>query len=200
MNRQNQKPDTHDISDQLPEWLDDVLRMSQESVFFLDLEREPEQVSDVFRQRCHEAAEVALSIAKLRKERQRIGFVPLSLADYIQGLVKVANISLTPILAWMGIEVLSHPDANSAKAFARFAQKIGISLRETLIHLRIGFAARLDSAPISLLVARHRSTELRHNQMEECEVVLRQLESEYELSELREIRQIESEAHSVYDM
>lgn len=184
--------ESHDI----PAWLVDVLRISQDSLVFSQLDEEP--VSTEARQKYREAANIAFSLAKLRKEKERVGFVPLSLAAYVQGLVKVANVSLSPILMWLGIDDLSKPSSNSARGFARLAQEIGVELREALVHLRIGFAEKIEAAPMPLLVARQRSTGLRRSHLEDCEAVLGEIESEYELNCLRELRRSEFEFRAAY--
>jgi hypothetical protein len=184
--------ESHDV----PAWLVDVLRISRDSLVFSNLE--PESISKELRDKYREAASIALSLVQLRNEKERVGFVPLSLAAYVQGLVKVANVSLTPILKWLGINDLSQLGAESARGFARFAQAIGVDLREALVHLRIGFAEQIDAAPMPLLVARQRSTGSRRSHLEECETVLGEIESEYELDCLRELRRTEFEFRAAY--
>jgi hypothetical protein len=157
------------------------------------------KISVDFREECQKAAEVALSIGKLRRERQHVGFVPLSLADYIKGMAKVTNISLSSVLGWLGIADLTHFGPGYGKAMARLAKELGISLRETLVHLRVGFAGNLDVAPITLLVARRRSGRSQGRQLEECESVLEQIESEYDQNVLTSLRQIESEVRMAYE-
>jgi hypothetical protein len=179
-----------------PSWLTDVLRVSRDSLLFSQFEHEP--ILEESHEKYREAAYIALSMMKLRKERERVGFVPLSLAAYVQGLVKVAKVPLTPILAWLGIDDLSQLGSGSARGFALLAQGIGVGLREALIHLRIGFAEQIDAAPMPLLVARQRSTGARRSHLEECEAVLGDIESEYELGCLRELRRTEFEFRAAY--
>lgn len=179
-----------------PDWLIDLLRISRGSTFFD--EQTEDSISPELRSRYRAAAHIALNITKLRKERARIGFVPLSMADYIHGLVKVASVSLSQLLSWLGIDDLSRPNAKSAKGFARLAQEIGISLKEVLIHIRISFAEQIDSAPMPLLVARQRSTGTIRSQLEECDAVLSQIEAEYDLESLKELRRTEFEVRAAY--
>src|SRR3990172_1638002 len=135
---------------QEPEWFTEALRATRDAAYFVNPVIEPEQISLSFRERCRKAAEVALILETLRRERRRVGFVPLSLANYIEGLAKVTNVSLTPVLLWLGITDLAGFDHGSVKALARLAKDIEISIRETLVHLRISFADRFGLAPISL--------------------------------------------------
>jgi hypothetical protein len=181
-----------------PAWLRDALSLSLQSNHSDQSEEEP--ISPALSEKYREAAGVALSLAKLRKEKERVGFVPLPLADYIQGLVKVANISLPRILKWVGLDDISRPSAGSARAFARLTQEIGINLREALIHIRIAYASQVDSPPILLLMARQRSAggTGTGGTLEECEAVLGAVESEYELDSLRELRRTEFEIRAAY--
>ncbi len=193
-NHETQAEDYH-----LPAWFVDALNISRSFALFRDVDAESEQVAAAFRQRCHDAADVALTMAKLRKERQRVGFVPLSFADYVQGLVRVAGVSLSSLLAWLGIADVSQTDAGSARALARLAREIGLNLREALAHARIGFAGRIDPAPIPVLVAHRRGGTTARNPLDECEAVLRELESEYDAEALSELRRIESEVCAAFE-
>jgi hypothetical protein len=181
-----------------PQWLAELLDTYRRSGDFFPADAEAEQVSLELMSRYAEAARVAHSIALLGKERQRVGFVPLSFADYIHGLVKVNDVPLDPMLKWLGINDLARPEPSSARAFARLAQEIGMSLRESLAHIRIGFAALVDTAPVPLLLARHRMAGSRGSQMEECEAVLSEIESDYDLQALRELRRTEFEIRAAY--
>jgi hypothetical protein len=179
-----------------PGWLAAMLRLSYEH-FGSDGAIE-ESIPSESSNRYREAAGIALSLAKLRKERERIGFVPLALSDYVLGLVKVADISISPILRWLGIDDLSRPTLSSAKAVARLSRELGMDLREALVHIRIGFASQIDTAPLPLLVARLRATGAHRTQLEECEAVLGEIESEYELDIIRELRSTEFEIRAAY--
>lgn len=190
-------PPTSAESFEPPAWLAEALSMSRRSNHCDQPEDEP--LAPALREKYREAAGVALSIAKLRKEKERVGFVPLPLADYIQGLVKVANISLPRLLKWVGLEDISRPSAGTARAFARLTQEIGINLREALVHIRIAYASQVDSPPILLLMARHRSAGATGGSpLEECEAVLGEVESEYELDALRELRRTEFGIRAAY--
>lgn len=179
-----------------PIWLTEALEQSRDYALF----NEPQEgtVETQFQNRCREAAGVAYSLAQLRRERERIGFVPLSLNAYIQGLVKMTDVSLTPIRKWLGLDELTQIGASSALGLARLAQGLGIQLREALIHLRIGFAEQIDGAPMPLLIARHRSITGGRNSLEECERVLTKVESGYDLDRLKELRRAEFEFRSRY--
>ena len=175
-----------------PEWLDDALRQT-----FGGGGIQFSEPSEAFKQRCRTAASVALSVAKLRNERQRIGFVPISLAEYIQGLIKVTGVRIDAVLARFGIDDITRLSTDSVRNLARLAQELNISLREVLIHVRIGFLEKVDSAPVPLLLARHRSAGLR-SQLDECEAVLGTAEAEYDGELLNELRRTEFEIRAAY--
>ncbi len=179
-------------------WLVQALEMAGDATRLCDLHAEPKEVSAAFRKKCRRAAEVALTFARLRKERERVKFVPLSLAGYVQGLAKVAGLSLGPVLEWAGIADLSRPGPRSANAFARLAHRLGLGLRETLAYVRITFAEQLDSAPIPVLVAHRRSGATPRSQLEECEEVLDSLESEYDPKQVALLQRVEAEILAAY--
>ncbi len=183
----------------LPAWLDNAMSMAREANLFNEAGDDSALLTQKFRDRCQAAAEVALSIAKLREERKRIGFVPLSFAEYLQGLVKVANVRLDAVLAWLNIDDLSRPSAAAVPSVARLARELGVSLREALVHIRIGFASQVDSAPLPMLLARYRGSSGRGGQLEECEVALGLIESEYSFNYLSELHELESKIRSAYD-
>lgn len=176
-----------------PKWLDNALRQTFARGDAIEFSRP----SEAFKARCRTAANVALSIAKLRNERRRIGFVPMSLAEYIQGLIKVTGVQIDTVLSRFGIDDVTRVTSGSARNLARLAQELNISLREILIHVRIGFLEKIDSAPVPLLLARHRSTGPR-NQLEECEAILGSAEAEYDGELLNELRRTEFEIRAAY--
>jgi hypothetical protein len=194
----NEIPSLEIDSYETPEWLAEMLDTCRRSGAFNLPDGEAEQVSPELLSRYTEAAGIAYSVALLRKERQRVGFVPLSFSDYVNGLMKVNKVALPPVLKWFGIGDLSRPEPAAGRAFARLAQALGMDVREALAHIRIGFAALIDSAPIPLLVARHRSAGPRASQMEECEAVLGEIESDYDLQSLKQLRRTEFEIRAAY--
>lgn len=198
MSDQNNTPVDAEIYEP-PKWLGEAGRLAHEARLFRETEAQADDFYPEFGQRCQEAAQVALDIIRLRRERERIGFVPLSLDEYIQGLAKVAGVRLGAVLRWLKIDNLSRPAPAAARACARFAHEIGVGVREALVHVRIGYAAHLSQGTAPLLLARYRGPGGRRGQVEECEVALGQIESEYGLNDLRELHEIESEIRAAYE-
>jgi len=191
---------TCDISsgeEQLPAWLAEALKTTRDEL--LARREEPGTVSEAFVDRCRRSAQVALSLAKLRKERERIGFVSLSLADYLQGIAKTAQVSLDPILEWLGIDNLVRPTPVSARGFARLAQELGMGLREVLLHVRVALAQEVGAPPIAILSARYRAGGVRLSEADECEASLRQIEHGYSPAERRVLSEVEAEVRRFYD-
>jgi hypothetical protein len=187
MSKWDEEPDGE--SSGLAPWFTEVMRATL-----------PEPAAEeAFHGRLDEAAAAAHGIARLRRERQRVGFVPLPLAEYIHGLVKLAGVPLGPVFSWLGVTDLTRGEPGSPRGAALLARAIGMSLREALTHLRIGLAAQAGAAPVPLLVARHRSTGQRRTPLEECEEVLKQIEVEYDLDGLRNLRNLESEVGAIYE-
>src|SRR4051812_31954834 len=126
MNEDSQDPILMSLSGDPPDWLLNLLRAARH-----------QDVPEGFRQRCRQSAGAALTLARLRRERERIGFVPLSLPDYVEGMARALGESLSEVLAWLGLRELRGEDA--AAPLARLGHALGMSWRETLAHLRIAF-------------------------------------------------------------
>ncbi len=158
-----------------------------------------ERTSERFRQRCSEAADIALTISKIRKESVRIGFSPISLAQYVQGIADALNLSLKPVLKWIGVKDISYTTVETAGEIARFAKKIGFSLRETLAHIRIGFLEQVGYDPNSLLAENRDTSGKQRDQLEICERMIKELEGESGFKEINSLREITSEVRSEFD-
>ena len=185
-----------DESYQPPEWLTQALRASAPSIL---ADRDALSAGDpAFEGRCRQAAEAALNIARLRAERQRVGFVPLPFSDYVEGLVKLASVSMQPVLSWLGVESLSGLEPKVVNACARLARAVGLSLREAATLIRISFAAQVGSAPLSLVVARRRAAGPQRTPLETSEAALREVEAGYDYGTLVELRRVESELDAAY--
>lgn len=179
-------------------WLNHALSLYKRSGFIVFENEEIKPSSAGFRQKCIDAAELAVSILKLRKERQRTRFAPLSFKEYILGLAKLSDVNLAPVLTWFGVKDLSTCDVSSPKALADLAQGIDMSLRETLAQVRIGFAMH-SAGPAAFAVSRVRSTSGARSTLEECETALKKFESNYDVDKLRELRGIELRIREGYE-
>jgi hypothetical protein len=195
----NMEPETNAAveSYEPPAWVDEALRLSLGRAPGTSTEARLERPSEAFLRKCQEAADVAADMARLRRERLRVGFVPMSLAEYIQGLAKVAGVRLSPLFARFEVNAAALDSPASARSLARLSREIGIGLREALIHFRIGFVEKIDSVPISLLMAHHRAPGA-FDQFGECETVLRLAEAEYESGALEDLRRAEFEVRGAY--
>ncbi|MDQ3821103.1 MAG: hypothetical protein M3362_25940, partial [Acidobacteriota bacterium] len=145
MKKQDQKTRRRSENTDPPHWLTAALRLAGDAAAFENPPAGIVSTSAAFCLRCRQAARMALGILKLRQERQRIGFVPVPLTDYIQGLMKVADVPTPQVLAAVSPGNLALQTPEWAAGLGRFTKAIGLSLRETLVHLRIGFAAQHQS-------------------------------------------------------
>ncbi len=179
-----------------PAWLIHKLQLAGDYAAFTSDHQSA--VSELFRARSREAAEIAYTLNKLHSEREKIGFLPMSIGDYVQGIAKVANLSLSPTLGWLGISNICRPDPQSAGAFARLGLELGLSLSEILAHIRVAIADIAGSSPIPLLMARCRSGTLGRNDLQTCISVLEEIEAKYDQSILQDLRLIETEIRAVY--
>lgn len=191
MNRPNEVTDIEKY--QPPKWVLEVLRLSELATISESADH------DIFTKRCADAARLAVDLVKLHQARQRVGFVPVSGTDYIRRLIELVGIPQSPFFSWLSEADSSFNTRERAAAFAQLAQRIGMSLREALAHLRIDFSAQMGSSPVPLLLARTRSSESFSNPIENCEVVLSEIESNYDIDSLRQLRVLETELRTSYD-
>jgi hypothetical protein len=157
---------------------------------------ENSRISPEFRARCEDAGRVALAIAKMRRERSRAQrFVELSLELYIDGIAKLSGADLVTILAWLKVPDLRNLEAETIRGVMRLCKEIGMSLREALAHVRIGFAEAQGFGPFSLVVARRGPGD---RGLEFCEAALSEVETSYPTAILQKIHSLEDAIQSIY--
>jgi hypothetical protein len=122
-----------------PQWLGQVLRASRSVLHTSAFMSPPVPASGEFSKQCLDAAHVALTLSKLRVERKRLGFVPLSIRDYLSSLAQSAQVALEPALRWAGIRELSTMNVGFASSWARFAKGLGMEVEEAVMLFRISF-------------------------------------------------------------
>jgi len=179
--------------------------MSEEDIKLLDgyeqpawlrLALESSRASPEFMARCQEAAMVALAIAKMRRERSRARrFVDLSLESYMGGVARLSGADLMAVLNWLKVPGLGNLGLETVRGAMRLCKEIGMSLREVLAHVRIGFAEAQGFGPFSLVVARRGSGD---RGLEYCEAALVEVETEYPIATIQQIRSLEDAIHSAY--
>lgn len=138
------------------DWLEATLRIHHDLSLFESSSPEPAEVSAVFAERCEAAAAAALGIARLRRERSRLGFVPLRLSEYLEELARSAKVEIHALLTALGIHV-EGDELVPLPAVARFCRRLGLSVREALVHLGFGLAERLGAPPVPVVLARQDS-------------------------------------------
>lgn len=157
------------------------------------------KVTPGFRQRCENAALLALDIAKMRAEKERVGFVALPFRDYVEGLGKLAGVPLAPILSWFGIADLGASSASVAVGFAGLASEVGITVREAYNMMRVTVAVQHDEAPALQMAARRLAGMVPRDPLEECEAVLREIEARYPGKIRAELNAIQSALNTRYE-
>jgi len=163
---------------------------------WLQVAMEASHVSPEFDARCREAGEVALDLARMRREKGRgQGFVDLSLGAYVDAIAQLASVDLARVLRWLEVPGLDPIDLTTVKGSMRLCKAIGLSLRETLAHVRIGFAGSAGFRPFNPEVFPRGGG---RRGLDRCEAALAEAETEYDLEILHRIRQLEAAIHSAY--
>ncbi len=183
-----------------PGWFSKALSLTRESELFTSFNNQQHHPSLIFQQRCHKSAEVALTIVKIRKERKRIGFAPLPLAEYVKSIAANKGCVLSPVLKWLGIKDLFNLNYKTAKSFAKFAKVLGMSHNEALVHICIGFAKQHSIDCMLSSPTLSRAAIARGSQFDEGEELLRQLDSQLNPNDLEELNFIKSEIRSEFAM
>ena len=175
-----------------PVWLETVVQMTYR-------EREQSNPREVaFQQQCRAAAMEAYHDALLCQEKQRVGFVPLSFKEYVEGLAKLVGCPLPSLCTRAGTVELGPIHLGNVHEVANLARGLGINLREILAMVRIEMANRLDFTPIPLLLARRRTGTGKSDPLAECEAALQQLEPEYDPASFAELERLEMALRKAY--
>jgi hypothetical protein len=173
-----------------PEWLIQKLQLAGDYTAFTSDDQPA--ISEQFRARAREITE---TLDKLRAEREKTDFSPLPIGDYVNGMAKANNLSLSSTLNWLGISAIHHPDPQSARGFARLGFEIGLSLTETMTRIRIAIARSVGDFPFNFS---HRAGVSRQNDLQVCLSILREVEAKYDQQTLKDLRFIEDEVRAVY--
>ena len=178
------------------DWLEATLRLRHDLSLFERSGPEPAEVSAAFAERCAAAATAALGIARLRRERSRLGFVPLRLSEYLEELARSAKIELHSLLAASGIHV-EGDELGPLPAVARFCRRLGLSVREALVHLSFGLAERLGAPPVPVVMARQDSPGRARDVLGTYEAALR--ETFAEIGAAGELQALEAKLRVAYE-
>ncbi|SRR6266567_1858424 len=149
-----------------------------------------------FGQRWKEAALVAYSVKKLRRERESAGFMALPVANYVESLAKLATVDLREVLTWAAVSDLRELTLETIAPMIHLLQKLGVGLREALILVRIGMADAAGFDTISAMAKR--SGDRRENELETCEAELLEVESQYPRDLYMRVRQVLSRAAEAF--
>jgi len=124
----------------IPAWAERLLAEGDETMEAEDGIRMP---SEEFRQKCAKAADVAHKIFLLRKAKERLGFKPIPLWDYVKQIEEDADVSASPFLKWLGIEEGQDRKVSAWRNYARLAEELRFNIKEALVALRVSFASKL---------------------------------------------------------
>lgn len=135
------------------DWLEHLVRLNEQLSAFESADPQAAGASPDFQRRCSTAAAAALGIARLRRQRQRLGFLPLPLWEYIGELGKAAGVDLEPIRLSAGSEPTP---AGAPRGLVRLCRQLGFSVRETLMHLGLDLAERVGASPLPVMARQQR--------------------------------------------
>ncbi len=194
--------DSDELSDwsTWPAWLDEKLQMA--AAFTAFTRADAPVVTPEFHTRCQQTAWAAHAQAKLRAEQERRGenFIPLGLSDYLWELAQSAQVVLAPVLAQLGLTELGQLQIGTARALGQLACSAGLSLLETLTHLRLGFARQYGlQDDLQALLAHRRSQRFKRNLLKDYAAALTQLEKSLAPARWQELQQLEHEIRAVYE-
>ena len=135
---------------------------------------ESAQVTESLRERMRKAGGAAYAMARMRAEKEKVGFVPLPFAEYLDGLATLAGVSLAPVLASLGIANAGRPAVSNAGLIGRLAYTLGFGLEDLILNLRVGIAEEAVGAPLPMLAAHRGASTSSHPR--DCARFLDQIE------------------------
>lgn len=147
-----------DMPGEMPDWFQAVLAHGQ--------------TSEAFRESCEEAALAGLTMVRLRKVRETVGFQPKPFDRYVEHLAEVASATLDGLCAYYGASTIDL--RTSLHVAARFARDLGLPKGESKVLLKYIVAEDAGALPHpASLLARGGAAPLRKYRLQDCE---RQLE------------------------
>ena len=180
-----------------PAWLEQALSAAGGGGL-QEFDAEPGEALEEVLARCREATEAAWILTKLRSEEKRVGFAARPLHEYLDGLACKAKVKLEPVLGWFGIDDASQPSARNAEALGRLAREVGLSLRQALVQIRLGFLKCGGEAGTMLPVAARRAEGGVLSQIEACEAALERCHARCSPEKRRELERVETGVHAAY--
>lgn len=133
--------------------------------------------SAALHERGRQLAAAALALARLRPEFEKVGFQPLSLGSYIEGLARRAEVGLEALLRWADVRSW---DEVTTPGIARFCRELGMSLREAMAFCRMSLAEAAGFPPLSLQATLSRGLQAPVDPLTVCEDALDTIESRYD--------------------
>lgn len=127
------------------------------------------QVPEPFVSRCLDSAAVAFVLSRYRACAETIGFAPIPFSSYVQRLESMSELAAEPVLRHFGVTERSATDTASVEGFAKMWRALNITLRETLLTLRIS----LMLPDLGMVGVRFRGTGAVDN-VASCENVLKE--------------------------
>lgn len=177
-----------------PAWLGEAQRLSRAfAAFIAEPASEP-----AFDSRCQEAASQALALARMRKERRKAGFLPVSLTTALAEWARAARVDLDSLLAAWGVASLDHSVPREVRPLAGLCRRLGLSWREAWLHLGIGVVER-HGGFMPLVLTRPQGPGRRHDLLTAGEEAVRAALGEIGPAAVAEWATLSTELSAAYD-
>jgi hypothetical protein len=152
--------------------------------------------------RCESAARAAYTLARMRRECRRVGFAPVSFADYVQSIAGAVREPLDAVLAWAGLSRsgLQRVDRAAARGIGRLARALDMDFGQALLHANIGFTeGRSPAAASAVMSFRSEGSYGGAADGGEGQFLLRRLRAELTPDQMRELLEIEHDLQEAYN-
>ncbi len=177
-------------------WLVETLKREAELLEFCQPVTQP--MTEEVKRQCIETADMAMAIARMQAEREKFGFRPFPLTDYLKQLADSAGASLSIALSRFGLQELSRLGKDTTRSFSLLARELGQSLEETLMQVQIEFAGLNGGGLIPATSKRRALGTSTDNLIEQTKQWLEKVEAEYNAKQGKEITHLAEEVRAAY--
>jgi hypothetical protein len=132
-------------------------------------------------------------MAVMGKVRAEAGLIPDTLERYVHDLARVAGVKLEPVLRWLGLKSLGHPEPAEGRAYAKLGKALGMPKEDLIRHIVASLGVVEGTSVVALGRKSHGSVP------NSSAAVLDQMEAELSLEATRKLRLIKAEIKKEYE-